>query len=277
MELPLRAVSIAGLAVLCLLCGGAWPARGAAGPEALAAGQAEERAAGQALEQTAEQSEEQTKAAAADSSLNADKHLAEHGWSLDSLHVEGIDRPGVRRVTASGRLRLPARMAWEVILGDKRSEKWPGVEESVREYVHADTMITRYRLGVPIFKDRRYRMRFLHDSAQRNIHFEMVPGYGNVREARGFWKIVALSDSLTQVLYQIDTDPGMSYIPRFLVNWATKRQIPKIYGHIYEEGSHFLTLERERPAPEPEPAPEPARGPVPAPLPVPKRSPRAGD
>jgi hypothetical protein len=244
-EVPLRAGSIAGLAVLCLLCGGVWPARGAAGPEARAA----------------EQAQEQAEAAAADSSLDADAHLAEHGWSLDSLHVEGIDRPGVRRVTASGRLRLPAQMAWEVILGDKRSEKWPGVEESVKEYVHADTMITRYRLGVPIFKDRRYRMRFLHDRGQRNIQFEMVPGYGNVREARGFWKIVALSDSLTQVLYQVDTDPGMSYIPRFLVNWATKRQIPKIYGHIYEEGSHFLALEHEHPAP--------------VPLPVPTRSPRA--
>ncbi|MBP6875458.1 MAG: hypothetical protein KBD56_05265 [Candidatus Eisenbacteria bacterium] len=159
---------------------------------------------------------------------------------MDSLRVEGIDRPGVRRATATAHVRLPADIVWEVIIGEKRSEKWPSVEESVQEYARGDTVITRYRIGVPVFKDRKYRMRFVRDRRAGMLRFELVPGYGNVDEARGFWKVIPLGESLTRIVYQLDTDPGMSYIPGFLVSWATKRQIPRIFGHIYEEGSRFL-------------------------------------
>ncbi len=44
-----------------------------------------------------------------DDARDANEALAEHGWVVDSLHVEGTDQPGLRHLIAKGRLRLPGR------------------------------------------------------------------------------------------------------------------------------------------------------------------------
>lgn len=153
------------------------------------------------------------------------------GWTVDSLTVAGLEEPGVRRVRASGRIRLPLASVWRVLADQVNGpgECWPGLKECEVESASGDTIVARYIAPLPVFRDRRYRLRNVVDGEARQVIFELVPGYGNVRSVAGRWRAVALGDSLTRVDYHADIDPGTRWIPGFIVNWATKSAIPRLY------------------------------------------------
>lgn len=162
------------------------------------------------------------------------------GWSLEPIRIHGLETPGLRHVEARGLFRLPPRLVYRIIRGEIRIGAWPGESESVLEVVEADTMIQRYRVSVPILADRRYRLRFVHDVPGMHILFEKVPGYGNVNAIRGSWRIRARSDSPAQVDYELDLDPGMRLIPRFIVDWATRRALPSVFAYVHDTGVRVL-------------------------------------
>ena len=172
----------------------------------------------------------------------ADSQLAQRGWAVDSLELTRANEPGVRSVHARGRIALPARQVWDVLSGEVRakSESWPGIKESILESVSGDTVTRRYVVGVPVYKDRRYRMSTVCDPSRMRVDFWQIPGYGNVREIRGSWRVVPLGDALTRLDYDVDVDPGVRWVPRFIVNWATKSAIPRLYDFIHERGARPL-------------------------------------
>jgi hypothetical protein len=159
--------------------------------------------------------------------------LMTKGWAVDLLELEGTDRPGVRHLRAEGRFNLPAEQVWEVIVGDRGSNNWPGIRESVLEQARGDTMIRRYALDVPIFPDRTYKLRMVRDTERMRLQFDRIPGYGNVNEIRGFWEVRAISPFESHVSYRLDTDPGVKLVPGFIVKWATKKAIPRSFAYIY--------------------------------------------
>lgn len=172
---------------------------------------------------------------AEDDARHADEKLAKNGWAVDSLLVEGTDSPGVRHVVASGRIALPAYAVWGA-MADNEDEDWPGLNDVIVEYENGDTIISRYELGVPVYADRTYRLKVVYDRSTYTMHFEQLHGYGNVKEIRGHWKIVSLGDSLSKATYTLWTDPGVKWIPGFIINWATKREIPHLFVHLHEKG-----------------------------------------
>ncbi len=111
-------------------------------------------------------------------------------------------------------------------MANEKDRDWPGLNKIVREYENGDTLISRYELGVPVYADRTYRLRVINDHPNRTMRFQQIHGYGNVREIRGYWSVKAESDTLSMVTYCVYTDPGAKWIPGFIVNWATKREIP---------------------------------------------------
>jgi len=165
----------------------------------------------------------------------ADHFLAEHGWVIDNLALEKTDRTGVRSIRAEARLRIPAEAAWSVISGEGGSKRWPGLNESVLEWSKGDTTIRRYTLGIPIYPDRHYKLRNTMNHERMQYSFQMVPGYGNVHQIQGNWTVTPLSDSTSRVVYELHTDPGVSLIPGFIVNWATKKAFPRTFAHIYDQ------------------------------------------
>ena len=169
----------------------------------------------------------------ADDAREADKDLAKQGWVVDSLHLEGGDQPGVRHFLAVGRIRLPVDPVW-LAMANQNDQDWPGLNDVVREYANGDTMISRYKLGVPIYADRVYRLRVVNDHPTRTMMFDQIPGYGNVKEIKGRWSTSALSDTLSLVTYDLYSDPGVKWIPGFIVNWVTKREIPHVFEHLYK-------------------------------------------
>ena len=171
----------------------------------------------------------------ADDVRKANEELAKHGWVVDSLRVQGTDQEGIRHLIAHGRVRLPVDAAWDA-MANENEEDWPGLNDVVREYANGDTLISRYKLGIPVYADRSYRLRIINDHPARTMNFEQIPGYGNVKEIRGYWSAAPLSDSLSTLTYCLYTDPGVRWIPGFIVNWATKREIPHLFAHIYESG-----------------------------------------
>jgi len=166
----------------------------------------------------------------------ADLRLQTDGWTIDSVTVQGAERPGSRHLVAAGRIAVPARDLWRIVARpDDQGDPWPSIKEVVVEHVSPDTVIARYALSVPVYPDRRYRLRSMPDAGQMRLDFEMIPGYGNVHEIRGYWRIIALSDSLSRVLYVLDTDPGAKLIPGFIISWATRRTIPHLFSFLREE------------------------------------------
>jgi hypothetical protein len=174
-----------------------------------------------------------------DDARDANASLAEHGWVVDSLHIEGTDRPGLRHLIAKGRLRLPGEAIWKAMANEKDRD-WPGLNNIVREYENGDTLISRYELGVPVYADRTYRLRVINDHANRTMHFDQIHGYGNVREIRGYWSVDEASDTLSSVTYCVYTDPGVKWIPGFIVNWVTKREIPHLFSHLYVASKTYV-------------------------------------
>lgn len=162
-----------------------------------------------------------------------DEHLREYGWAIDSIRVVEGSQPGIQRLLASGRVLLPAADVWTALEDHKGRENWPSIRESVLEEARGDTTIRRYKLNVPLYKDRNYKLRNIHDPSRMNLRFSMVPGYGNVRAIEGSWRLTALSDSLTGIEYRVATDPGVRLIPKFIVRWATKRAIPRTFAHLH--------------------------------------------
>ena len=127
----------------------------------------------------------------ADDARDADEDLAKQGWVVDSLHLEGGDQPGVRHFVAKGRIRLPVEPVWQA-MANQNDQDWPGLNDVVREYINGDTLISRYKLGVPIYSDRKYRLRIINDHPTRTMYFEQIPGYGNVNEIKGRWSASGL-------------------------------------------------------------------------------------
>ena len=73
------------------------------------------------------------------------------GTSIRSSY--GADNPGcaTSRQRQNEVLR-PGMSGWPWPM--YKDEDWPGVNDVVREYINGDTLISRYKLGVPIYSDR---------------------------------------------------------------------------------------------------------------------------
>jgi hypothetical protein len=163
-----------------------------------------------------------------------ERDLARNGWTIDAVLLSGAERPGMRRLTASGRIAAPAPLVWAAINNPGRhAGDLPSIKEAIVESVDAETTIARYRMAIPVFKDRRYRLQLVSDPGRMKLRFEMIPGYGNVRALRGHWKVTALGDSLSHLTYVVETDPGVAHVPRFLVDWATRKAVPRFYAAVY--------------------------------------------
>lgn len=171
----------------------------------------------------------------ADMAKSAEFQLSSRGWALDSITIQGADVPGVRHLVASGRIAAPPRDVWAAVscLPDP-GDKWPSVKEIVVERVGLDMTIARYTMAVPVFPDRHYRLRSTANPAQMRLSFEMIPGYGNVHEIRGYWQVVSLGDSLSRVIYVLDADPGVRLVPRFIIDWATRHTAPRSFAFLRE-------------------------------------------
>ncbi len=180
-----------------------------------------------------------------DSTGQVDPRLRQRGWTIDSITIQGADIPGLRHLIASGRIAAPARDVWAVVSRpDDKSDNWPSLKEVVIEHANADTMISRYTMTVPVYPDRRYRLRTVSDGKRMKFDFEMIPGYGNVHEIRGYWKVSALSDSLTHVVYVLDTDPGVMLVPGFVISWATRKTIPRSFAYLKDQALKQMMTER---------------------------------
>jgi hypothetical protein len=168
-----------------------------------------------------------------DSASAADLRLRRNGWTVDSITLQGAEIPGLRHLVASGRIAAPARDVWvSVAKPDEQGDGWPSLKDVIIEHSSTDTTIARYTMAVPVYPDRRYRLQSVADHKRMKLDFELIPGYGNVHEIRGYWKISALSDSLTHLVYVLDTDPGVRLIPGFIVDWATRNTIPRSFAYL---------------------------------------------
>jgi hypothetical protein len=172
----------------------------------------------------------------ADSTAKADLQLQENGWTVDSITLIGANAPGVRHLEASGRIAAPSDSVWAVISRpDDEGDHWPSLKDVVVEKATTDTVIARYTMAIPVYPDRHYRLRSVADHKRKRFNFEMLPGYGNVHEIKGYWLVTSLGDSLSRVIYVLDTDPGARLIPGFLIDWATRKTIPRSFAFIKEQ------------------------------------------
>jgi len=170
-------------------------------------------------------------AEAADSELQ----LQRQGWVIDSLEVQGANLPGVRHLVASGRIAAPPESVWEAIASPPNpDEKWPNLKEMVLERVSRDGYIARYTMAVPIYADRRYRLRTSADPSRRRFTFEMLPGYGNVHQIRGYWDVAPLGESDTRVTYVLDVDPGVKFVPEPIIDWVIRNAVPHSFEYLLD-------------------------------------------
>jgi hypothetical protein len=171
-----------------------------------------------------------------DSTAAADLRLRRDGWTMDSVRLEGADQPGTRHLVASGRIAAPANDIWRVVdRPTKQEEHWPSLKEVVVESASGDTVIARYTMSVPVYPDRRYRLRTTSGAEPMRLDFEMIPGYGNVHQIKGYWKVTPLDDSTSHLLYVLDTDPGVRLVPGFIVSWATRKTVPRLFEFLKEQ------------------------------------------
>lgn len=169
-----------------------------------------------------------------------DQQLRERGWTIDSLQITGAESPGVRHLVVSGRFNVPSRSVWQAIAYDIETD-WPGVDAEKPEYENGDTTVALYKISIPVFRDRRYRLRVINHDATMREEFHQVPGYGNVRTIDGWWQVEAISDSVTRVAYDLLTDPGVKLVPGFIISWATKRMVPGMYERVYLDAVNDAT------------------------------------
>ncbi len=169
-----------------------------------------------------------------------DQTLREKGWTIDSLQITGADKPGVRHLIVSGRIEVPSRSVWQAIAYDIETD-WPDVDAGKPEYENGDTTVAVYKIAIPVFRDRHYRLRVINHDATMCEEFHQVPGYGNVRTIDGSWQVEPISESVTRVAYDLLTDPGVKLVPGFIINWATKRMVPGIYERIYKDAMNDAT------------------------------------
>jgi hypothetical protein len=164
-----------------------------------------------------------------------DLRLHQKGMAIDSLAIQGADVPGLRHLFVSGRIAARPVDVWAVISSSPDpEEKWPSIKEAVLERAIGDTMDVRYTMEVPVYPDRRYRLRSVADRDRMRLDYEMIPGYGNVRNIGGYWQVIALSDSLSRVIYVLDTDPGVKLVPSFVIDWASRLTIPRTFAYLTE-------------------------------------------
>lgn len=164
-----------------------------------------------------------------------ERRLDGSGWAIDGISLRGTDRPGVRHMLVTGRIAAPPWLVWNVIRNTVRVRgASPDIKEAIVELAAADTTITRFKMAVPFYRDRRFRLRQVSDSRCMSLRFDMVPGFGNVREIRGRWIVGPSGDGSSRLTYMLDTDPGARLVPSFIVDWATRKAVPRFYESVYE-------------------------------------------
>ncbi len=163
-----------------------------------------------------------------------DQRLCQDGWTIDRVTVSGTERPGICHLVVSGRFAIAAAAVWQEI-AHQYETGW-----GTTEYANGDTTMARYKIPIPVLRDRRYRLRIVNHCAMMREDFQEVPGYGNVRSIRGSWQVVPISGSVTRVDYDLETDPGVKLVPGFVIGWATKRVIPSVYERIYKEALNLV-------------------------------------
>jgi len=166
----------------------------------------------------------------------SDRHLREEGWTVDSTSIHSTEVSGTHRLVASGRIASPVESVWALISSPPdQGPTWPSLRDAVTEHAQGDTLVARFIMSVPLYPDRRYRLRSVADHAHLRIDFQMLPGYGNVHQIIGSWQIAPLGDSLTSVVYTVDTDPGVRLVPGFIIKWATRRTIPHLFAFLHHQ------------------------------------------
>jgi len=161
------------------------------------------------------------------------QELQDRGWLVDTVQLTEGDRPGIQRLFASGRFLLPAAQVWDAGPGVGDTGTWPGITESVLEASNGDTSIRRYTLSIPLYTDRHYRLRKIHDRDRIESAVQHGAGIRQRPGDQGKLDGPRLSDSLTGLEYRLDTDPGVRWIPEFIVRWATKRMIPRTFAQVH--------------------------------------------
>lgn len=158
----------------------------------------------------------------------------------DSIRVffGATDIDGVKKAIVEGLINVEPCLVWQALLS---KEKWNSVDEKVIEYASNDTFIVYSRVNLPTFllKDREYVIQCIADRENYIFSWTLVEGRGNINECSGSWIVMSSNASETQsyVRYTLYTDPNLKWIPRFLVDWATKKTLPGIIPELYERAT----------------------------------------
>lgn len=154
--------------------------------------------------------------------------------------VEG-ERGDINRGEVIGFVNGPVDEVAAIVRDIDRHETWfPDTETSTLISSTATTSVSEGRTGVPLVRDRYWRLDGRQESASFNgvscevMYYAYDDRYedGNMEELYGYWLLCPEGNG-TLVKYVINADLGI-WLPNGIITWAQRRMLPGIIEGLQE-------------------------------------------
>ncbi len=150
-----------------------------------------------------------------------------------TLTVHKSEKYGI--LTVSGIIKAPKRIIWEALTAQGSESCTHTKDILAYDIIKIDkkskTIEAYYLIDFPWpFKDRWQVLHIKINKKTDKISWKLK--MGTIKRNTGYYHLEKIDKYSTRVNYKVEFDPGVKYVPRWIINYIAKLQAPKIIKNI---------------------------------------------
>ncbi|MBM3259805.1 MAG: SRPBCC family protein [Candidatus Sericytochromatia bacterium] len=157
------------------------------------------------------------------------------------VRIRDTDRDSMKIVQGQINAPVPPSVMWSVITD---YEAYPQIFDRYRKMEILEKSGTwelhRSEVDYPIFGSRWVANVLHHEKPSWRIRFQRADG--TIKQVEGVWALKETAPGRTTMRYAVRLDPGLPFVPSWVVTWGTQTMMPSILRSVANEA-----IKRNRP------------------------------
>ena len=150
------------------------------------------------------------------------------------VKVKDTERDSMKIVQGQINIQAPPKLVWDVITS---YESYPELFDRYKRMdileKKGDWELHRSEVDYPVFGSRYVVNVLLHERPQWRIQFHRAEG--TIKHVEGVWQLRQTAPGRTVMLYSVRLDPGLPFVPSWVVTWGTQTMMPSILRSVAKE------------------------------------------
>ncbi|MEB3300289.1 MAG: SRPBCC family protein [Candidatus Sericytochromatia bacterium] len=150
------------------------------------------------------------------------------------VKVRDTDQDSMKIVQSQINCPVPPRAVWDVITD---YEAYPRIFDRYRKMEILEKSglweLHRSEVDYPVFGTRWVANVLHHERPSWRVRFQRADG--TIRAVEGVWTLKETSPGRTMVRYAVRLDPGLPFVPNWVVTWGTQTMMPSILRSVTQE------------------------------------------